>query len=851
MRMVFRPIETDRTSMRWEQLEFVLKGVYLGLVLVIAQQEPEWYALGLIALITLGTLGACLGVAAIRKLREGYRVRGRLFGFILFLILENPTLVYAGVIVGLWLGAYVVLDFHNQAESWTDMAPILGGAVLGLVFWNVRQWQDRRWRFWGSLLVAVLLVAGSMSWLDRNPDFSTPSGRAMLGYLLLLSIPGFYLLTFAGVVEESEIEIGAICAALGVGLYILATVFHEYLEKFSPNAHYLLQIIPLALYFVYTRRILPELRVFKHVLRGMSYAKVGRHRLAILALNRALQLDSHNRLAREQLWHVYEDMDFDKLARDPETLAVVNFDLCLERAAWLLLQTPPHPEQVQEALRLIDLIATQRPVLTAPCQYWRAVGLLHQKRYEAAAESLTSVLAVPDLGTFERRGILVPAWELALIIHPEMIKRVGNIMVAQPDRRMEAIAAVERHLAAEPEDQAAWDLKRILYADLTEADYQAWAGAEKPAADFDHDYVLQIGDALVKDKERWQRGCEYLRVAARGLPRQAPAIYLLIGKAHEQAGDPEGQRNAAHRAKNIARAVGPQNLSPEHRESVFAAVKWLGDIAMAKGPIEEAMDCFHFYTLYDKAGLETYRTLAELYERRAQTWPAEQAAKKEADLWIALHCTEHALTYDARDRDVLERKDRYYYSVTPAELKRRLEDVYKWFDTDYCKQKVRSILEQNSTNPDTLDWAEHLAGLAQTADASSHAARLLRARIKRQRGELDESRALLEEIRQNKPEKFANSEEEEAWYIANRLLGEMYVDNKPDQAVICLNEYKRHPKSGANTLFHLGRAYENLGDRTRAAKCYEMVAAYEGNPLVWEAQDALQRLRGDRTDVMS
>src|SRR5438105_2068983 len=101
--------------MRWEQIEFILKGLYLGLLLVIALpqdrgdgvlQAPAWWEVGLIFVFTLGMLAVCLSVAAVRKLREGYRVRGRLLGFILFLILENPFLVYTGIITGLALGAY-------------------------------------------------------------------------------------------------------------------------------------------------------------------------------------------------------------------------------------------------------------------------------------------------------------------------------------------------------------------------------------------------------------------------------------------------------------------------------------------------------------------------------------------------------------------------------------------------------------------------------------------------------------------------------------------------------------------------------------------------------------------------
>src|SRR5262249_27223200 len=160
-------------------------------------------------------------------------------------------------------------------------------------------------------------------------------------------------------------------------------------------------------------------------------------------------------------------------------------------------------------------------------------------------------------------------------------------------------------------------LKRLLYADLTEADYQSWAGAEQPAADFDHAYALQLGQALLADKERWQRGCEYLRVAARGMPLQAPSIYVEIGRAQEKSADPDVHRNDLHRAKQAGRAIGPANLAAADRDALFAAVKWLGDSALAGGDLSEALDSYHFYTLYDKAGLETYRTLAELYERKA------------------------------------------------------------------------------------------------------------------------------------------------------------------------------------------------------------------------------------------
>jgi len=69
---------------------------------------------------------------------------------------------------------------------------------------------------------------------------------------------------------------------------------------------------------------------------------------------------------------------------------------------------------------------------------------------------------------------------------------------------------------------------------------------------------------------------------------------------------------------------------------------------------------------------------------------------------------------------------------------------------------------------------------------------------------------------------------------------------KPDQAILCFQEYRKHAKSGADTIYKMGVAYENLGDYARARKCYETVAAYESHPLAPEASSALHRLAAPR-----
>src|SRR6202040_23157 len=85
---------------------FLLKGMYLGLLLLVALHGPGWVELAWVGLFTFGGLFFSLAVAAGQKWREGYRPRGRPFSYVLFLLLENPGMVYTGLVVGLALGAY-------------------------------------------------------------------------------------------------------------------------------------------------------------------------------------------------------------------------------------------------------------------------------------------------------------------------------------------------------------------------------------------------------------------------------------------------------------------------------------------------------------------------------------------------------------------------------------------------------------------------------------------------------------------------------------------------------------------------------------------------------------------------
>ena len=371
----------------------------------------------------------------------------------------------------------------------------------------------------------------------------------------------------------------------------------------------------------------------------------------------------------------------------------------------------------------------------------------------------------------------------------------------------------------------------MLYQDLTEADYETVLGTEGVAPEFDHPYTQQLGLALIRDAERWQRGAA---VPAPGRAVYRPRVLRSMfrwPRSRDRAGDVDGAWHHYGLAKHAGQVAGPANLTPEDRQLYFATVKMLGDAARERGDVDAAIEDYRLYSEYDRSGLETLRMLAELYEQKG-------------DPLAALHFTELALVFNSKDRDLQERRDRYYYSVMPDDLRARLETYGGGADAEYCLRKAKSLLDTRDADLDVIDWAQHLVEPALVLKPQSVRGAVLKARALLRRGERDPAVAMLEAVRTNKPEKFASGEEEDAWYVACQLLGRIYLDElgRPDLAVACFLEFRKSSKSGADTLYRLGQAYEQIGDRLKAIKCYEHVAAYEGHPLVYDARAAISRL---------
>lgn len=825
--------------MNWAKSEYILKGVFLGLLLFVSMQNLDWGLIGRIAIFLGAGLGLSLVLAAVRQFRTLSGMFRNPFGYFLFLLLENPALIYAGIILGLGVGTADYLRVLQAALPEGAELPqeasvlgfcVLGGAILGYGLGELRQATVGYYRLALAFLVCAGVCAGVYYWIDQAEFLVTRTAktdlnpRVMLGVLLLMGIPFFYLLVFAGTAEESEVEIAALCTTLGLGLYLV---------RFPANMPSLPLILPVGLYCLYTIRVMRPLRVFKYTLRGYSHNEVGQIRQSLAAYNRALQLDPRNAVAKAGLVRLHRNLKVSQL--DPETKKYLNPNLCVSEAAGMLLgSTPPTPEQIQEANTLLKFVAEQWPTMKANTDYYQVVSDTHAKQLDAAVERLSNLLDPTAWSANDafRDVILFDAWQLALRTHPVLKSRVGESQLTLPGRRMEALRAIERQLQITPGDSVILEFRAELFADLSEAEYKL--GAPEPRADFSYVYAEEYGTTLTASTDKWQRGMFFLRVAAHGQPERAIPIYLRLAQVSDQHHETAIANEYRRKIRDIGQEITPEQLPADQQKIYFDTIKQLADEATKQQDWPEAIHHTLLLKQAPTSGKENLRTLAQLYENNKQ-------------VLLALRSTEEAIIHGA-DADLTARKDRYYYSVDLDELKQKANDVRSYFDVKYCMNKTKQLLDSNNNDLDVLDWADHLAKVAMVMEPKNLIANVLMARCLLRKGERDEAMRMLEDVNEMKP---SGSDERDYHEWTLRQLGALYIDeyNRPDLAIEVLTKFAASEKSGARTQYDLGRAYEATGNLRQAMVNYQQAAAFENNPVRYDAEDAIRRLkdRGNTT----
>ena len=535
--------------MRWAKSEYMSKGVFLGLILYVAMQDLTWMATGRIALWLTGGLAFGLVLASFLQFKDIKGLGRNPIGFLLFLLLENPFAIYLGVIGGLAFGAVTENQVSDDPNSPTDSIIgfcVFGGAIFGYGLGELRETTRGYYRLGLSFGLCAAALVGVYFWLDSGNFLEDPTKASMLGVHLLLGIPFFYLLVFCGMAEESEVEIAALCATLGLALWLV---------KFPKNFPMAGLLVPIGLYTVYTFRILTPLRVFKHSLRGYGHYEVGRVKDALFSFNRALQLDPANALAKSGMVRLHRRVKLDGL--DADTRALLNPNLCVAEASNLLLNNnPPSPQQRKEANDLLAFVSNQWPQMRSNTDYFRVVSDTHAKDFDSATDRLARLLdptAWPAGDRF-RKSILFDAWQLALRTHPELKRLVGDGQIGMPGRRVEALCAVERQLKATPDDAVA-DLRRELFTGLTESEYlQSATDALK--VDFPFEYAEQEGIRLLDQPANRHRGAEVLRIVCAGMPTKGPVLLSRVSEAADKSGDAGEALRYRQMVRDVGRKVG-------------------------------------------------------------------------------------------------------------------------------------------------------------------------------------------------------------------------------------------------------------------------------------------------------
>lgn len=805
--------------------EYLVKGLSLG-ILGYLGWNVDAKATGIVYGLVLLGIATGLALAWQRAKAAGASPKSPTFAFVVYLLLEYPGLIYGGVLTGLALGAGLITLVLNHWTI-TDLLLAVGiGLAIGIALIGMRLIAQRNIRRAVVLALSAGAVAFAVFYLFRS-DLAGWSPTS-LGIHLLLGIPVLYLLTISGRTEETEVEVGLVCALLGIALWVLT----------GPSFQLMAMLIPLVIYAGYTQYLLKDMQAFKALLRGMGHARLGATAEALMSYHRALHFSPQNKAARQELWKVHRQIDLRQIHQDERLIKLIDFELCLKRARDLLFADNITPEQIAEAKQLLDLVNDQRPQLRPAVLYYRAVAYAHARELDKAEETLRQLLDASQFSPDEsanRQAMLVPTWQLALMQHGELRKRVGEPLL-QSGQRMSAIAAVEFAASKAPLTPDEQELKARLYADVTLAEYDKEAGSDlhQQASLFDHKYVYDRGLELLDDAKTYQRGVELLAIAVRGQPKHAPAVWKLSADAAAQHGDVRLAQQALNEVKAWTKLLGLKEISSESQAAYFATVKQLGEAAYQQAmadqqPVEAALENLHLAAEAPQSGVDTLRMLADLYE-------------KQGNIVQTMHYNEQCLMYDGKNKRYLERKDRLYVSMTEEDFDQHHEKLSKLIDVNYLIKKPKDILDAKNSGHEQFEWAKHLAKLLTKAAPERVAGWALLGRLFLRLGQPENGVKALEYAyhlgNENKP----GGDDLEQWYLASRILGDHYLQKQRyEEALECLKTFSQSTKSGADTHYKMGQAAEGLGQVAQAKKHYQSANMFD-HPQKYEVSQALERL---------
>lgn len=803
----------------------LLKGLFVALAVqagiwASSDAAGRWGTLAAIDGIAVAGLALGLGCAALRTAPG----RNRPLAHLMFLLLKHGALVRGGLVGGMVAAAIALAPPGDAAGR--DLLGILavGGLAAGAFCHLASRRRRPEARLGLSVAVALSVVgaalaAGMAPWRHEEAGALLPPSLELVSWQILLVLALLPVLDIASESPQTQADAALWCSLLGLGLWLPS-------RQGPPALVLVVLVLPVVVFAVIARTVLPGWASFKMAFKGRALARQGDLPGALACFRQALRLNPSDRMAREGYWRTHLELEPEGVASDPLARRLIHPGDCLDRAAELL---GAGPSNLADAGRLLMLAGRLDPSLEPLVSFWTAVGLLHERRDEEAFARVEPLLSVPGEDATEARlDATLLAWRLAMAWHKGARARLLEGALSPPGARLAAIAAVERGLASLPGDQELWSIKRELYSGLDESEFRA--GRERGLPPGDPVYLDELAGALSGDDNGWRRAAAYLAMAVESGGSRVVRRLVALARLLESRGDAEGARARFAQAAEAGRALGPEALEPEDKDLYFRAARHQAELAEHEGRGADAIGWWQATLASEKSGIETHRRLAALHEAAG-------------DPLAALRETEKGLLYQSGDKDLLERRDRYLWSLPLESPACSAEALRGLVDAAACVKRARGILDDRRSDIEWLEVASHLLELALRVDPAGLMARAQAARARLRLGDRDGAIAGFESVRADKPTGLFQGDAPEAWQLANQALGDLYLEaGRPADAVACLADFRDSARSGAATLFKLGQAHEALGELAKARSYYNQVTGYDGNPLAWQAREAIDRL---------
>ena len=298
------------------------------------------------------------------------------------------------------------------------------------------------------------------------------------------------------------------------------------------------------------------------------------------------------------------------------------------------------------------------PKLISHVIYYRAVATVHAGESTRPADCSTTCLirkaGSPD-DAAQERSFSTPG-NSCCCVHPSSQATRGR--AADSPCRAGAWRRSARSNVNWPYSRtkpAFWSFAKTLYADLQEAEYsEAAKTVRRPISRMR--YAEELGHAMIAAiRIIGGAGAEFLRMAANGRRCGGRSIFAGLAEAYAKAG--ETAASDALFASTFATAgleVGLPNLPPDQRTIYFNTVKRLADEAAARDELDEAIYNYSLATQRPRQRRADFARLGRNVRKK------ERHLQRDADHGKGPR-------YDGRDPDLLAKKDKYYYSLEPAE----------------------------------------------------------------------------------------------------------------------------------------------------------------------------------------